>query len=926
MGLYADKKNGRELITAVFAVSLSWASIAFADYYQDAQESFRKGELNAAVIELKNKLQEDANNGQARLLLGRVYMLQGNLNAAEKELGKARSSGVADTELLLPAGRLNLKLARYDEILEAVNPENFKDPEDIHNALALRGHAMLAKDQIADARELFESALKQGEFPLGLLGIARVNFLEKETEKSLTFLEKALAIDPEDRDVLFSKAQLYFHQKKYDDALTAFNRLINLPGNNFTAQLARAEIYLTTGKPEQAKNDLAAILAVNTMSPHANFMMSRIQLAEQDYAGAQVSAEKVLRIVPNHSLSMFVLGAAHYDQNNFEQARIHLENFVASQPNHIVASRLLGATYLRMGDPATAIDYMEALDANTEINDALFLNILGRAYLQSGEFEKGTATLKRALDIDPDLEGVRRQLAVGQFASGDSQQAINELEKSYASGDQSEQTSIMLILSYLNLKKFDAASELITKSMALYPENPIFHSLTGIAAETQKDIPAAREAYQNAFKLNSKYIPALLSLAKLDLAEGNVTVAKKRYEAALEINENHLQSRLALAGMSLKEGDTAGFVKQLEVARERNPHSIAPVNLLVNYYLQQKMPDKALSEAIRFETEHPDNLQALSLLSRVQIVQKDFAKAKYNLRAIIENNPNDINHRVQLAQILGQEKAYQESLEILDKVIELQPKYVPAYLSKAVVFLNTQRYQEASEIADKLQSFSPHSFLSDQLRGDIARAQENHSDAFTHYVSAFERAKTPYLANILFDYYRERGDFPGAVQVFDSYLQAAPKDNSARLKLATAYQQMGDYKNAIALYETLHQQSPNNNIIVNNLAWMYWLENDDRSLELARKAHELSPDTPEIMDTLGWIMLHKGDPKDALEFIQNAASRLPTNGDVRYHLAVALNKNGKQEEARKELKRLLKNNQSFSEIENARSLLKQLGD
>jgi putative PEP-CTERM system TPR-repeat lipoprotein len=925
MHLLKNQYFQRKLVTVAVATSF-FSSLALADYYQDAEESYLKGELNAAVIELKNSLQEDANNGRARLLLGRVYLQQGNLPAAEKELEKAGSLGVSKSELLLPTGQLKLRLSQNDEILNTLKPEDFENPEDIHNVFVLRGHALLAKNQIADAKEQFEQAQKHGESSLGLLGFARVSYLEKDLENSLSYIDRALAIEPTSKDVLFSKAQIFFQQKKIDEALAIYTQLIEQPGNNFSAQLARAEIYTSKHQLDEAKKDLARVLSASPMLPQANFMMARIQLEQRDYAGAQVSAEKVLRVVPNHPLSMFVLGAAHYDQENFEQARIHLESFVSKQPNHLIAARLLGATYLRMGEPTSAINFMEPIDGSLEINDALFLNILGRAYLQAGDFAKGTATLKRALDIDPELQGVRRQLAVGQFASGDSDDAIKELEKSYAAGDNSEQTSIMLILAYVKLGKFDAASELIRKSMGLYPKNAIFLSLTGISAEARKDKPAARKAYEQAVQLDPKYIPGLLSLAKLDLAEGNVEAAKTRYKSALQINDTHLQALLALAAISLKEGDAAAFVAKLEKARDGNPHAIAPVNLLAGYYLQQKNPEKALVEASRFETEHPDSIPALSLLSRVQIAQKDFAKAKYNLRTIIEKNPKDIKHRVQLAQILGQEKAYDESLVFLDEVIELQPNYIPAYLSKAVVFLNTRRYQEASAIADKMQELSPKTFLSEQLRGDIARAQGKDADAIAHYTRAFERAKTPYLANTLFQYHRQLKDFDRAIQVYSEYLVAAPKDNAARLKLATIYQQLGHNKEAIALYEMLYQQSPNNKIIVNNLAWMYWLENDDRSLEFARKAHRLSPDTPEIMDTFGWIMLHKGDAKEALGILQSAASRMPTNGDVRYHLALALSKNGKQAEARKELNRLLKNDQNFAEVESARALLKQLGE
>jgi len=61
-----------------------------------AKDFQSKGELEAAAIELKNALQKNPNNAQARLMLGEVYVELGLGKDAEKELGKARELGVGE--------------------------------------------------------------------------------------------------------------------------------------------------------------------------------------------------------------------------------------------------------------------------------------------------------------------------------------------------------------------------------------------------------------------------------------------------------------------------------------------------------------------------------------------------------------------------------------------------------------------------------------------------------------------------------------------------------------------------------------------------------------------------------------------------------------------------------------------------------------
>ena len=77
-----------------------------------ARDSFAKGDIKAAGIELKNALQKDPGNAEARLLLGELYLKLGNGLAAEKEfrraqeLGTIRCAGGSPRQGIDPARRL----------------------------------------------------------------------------------------------------------------------------------------------------------------------------------------------------------------------------------------------------------------------------------------------------------------------------------------------------------------------------------------------------------------------------------------------------------------------------------------------------------------------------------------------------------------------------------------------------------------------------------------------------------------------------------------------------------------------------------------------------------------------------------------------------------------------------------------------------
>jgi Flp pilus assembly protein TadD len=79
-----------------------------------------------------------------------------------------------------------------------------------------------------------------------------------------------------------------------------------------------------------------------------------------------------------------------------------------------------------------------------------------------------------------------------------------------------------------------------------------------------------------------------------------------------------------------------------------------------------------------------------------------------------------------------------------------------------------------------------------------------------------------------------------------------------------------------------------------------------------------------VLDTLGWLLLERGDVARALPLLQKAASLTPEPG-IRYHFAVALQKSGDKENARKTLLELLGKGGHFQDAPAARALLKEIG-
>ena len=149
-------------------------------------------------------------------------------------------------------------------------------------------------------------------------------------------------------------------------------------------------------------------------------------------------------------------------------------------------------------------------------------------------------------------------------------------------------------------------------------------------------------------------------------------------------------------------------------------------------------------------------------------------------------------------------------------------------------------------------------------------------------------------------------------------------DRVARHVLATGYISAGDHESAIRESERLLAKEDRNPVVLNNLAWLYQQKGDDRAASYAERALNQAPKSSAILDTLGWILVEKGEMPRALELLRKANTLAPEIGDIQYHMAVALHKTGRSNEARRELERLLKSERRFSMQKEARSLLQQL--
>jgi Flp pilus assembly protein TadD len=150
------------------------------------------------------------------------------------------------------------------------------------------------------------------------------------------------------------------------------------------------------------------------------------------------------------------------------------------------------------------------------------------------------------------------------------------------------------------------------------------------------------------------------------------------------------------------------------------------------------------------------------------------------------------------------------------------------------------------------------------------------------------------------------------------WLDRNPNDLAVRRDFALFLIGENDYPGARVQYEAILKQDANNALAMNNLGYMIQRSEPERALALLTRASKLAPNSAEVTDTLGWFKLQQQkDAAGSLVFLQRAHALKPQDGQITYHLVVALDANAKRDAARALLKPLLASGAKFEELPDA---------
>ncbi len=893
------------------------------EHIQRAKDFEDSGKLDSSIVELKNAIQKNPDSPQARLLLGQVYLKVGMGAEAEKELGKAEKLGVNRETIKPQLGEALLLMGEYKRLLDEVYPGVQTSKANNARILQLRADALLKQGKVKEACDTFQQSFDTSPGnPPTYWGLSKCAIADRDMAKAKQWLDAALQIKEQQARTWVFIGDWEQINKDLPRAMAAYANALKLDPNNVEALHNRASLSMSQGQLDNASKDVERIRQLAPKSLAATYLQAMLSFQHKQYPEARDALHKVFKITTNHMPSILLAGTTDYALGSYQQAETHLNRFLTRFPGHVFARRMLAATQIKLDKPGNALETLAPL-ISPDSRDAQSLALASDAYRAQNEHAKAAGLLQRASVIDPKNASIQTQLGITYLTTGDTSLAITELEAAAALDTAQFKADSLLAQTYLNRKEYDKALAAIAAMEKKLPNNAVAHNMRGNAYLGKNDPASARKSFERALEADPLFFPAAANLAQLDVLDKKPDTARKRFERLLEKDKNHLQAMMALAGLAASQNQEDKYVEWLEKAIRAHSNAIPPYTALVRYHLAKKDSRKALAMANEAVNTNPNSPDALTLLGDTQTAlgDKPGAIATFiRLAQITDQSPNAL---LQLALAQIADKKLKDARTSLQKALQRQPNHIPSQETLIRLEMTENKPDAALLIARQMQAQQPKSSLGYDREGDLQLALGRVPLAVKAYQQALDKgAGSPGFIKLFRAQVIDNAQ--AAEQRLNDWLTQHPKDNAVRAYAAEYYMQHDRNKEAIAHYQEVNRQVPNRALLLNNLANLYQREKDSRALATAEQALKLAPDNPAVQDTLGWILLERGQAQRGLEWLNKAAAGAPKSASIRYHLAVALAQTGNKTQARTALEKLLSDAPQFPDREAAKALLKTL--
>lgn len=319
-----------------------------------------------------------------------------------------------------------------------------------------KNHLLLKDYDLAEADFLKTLELKPNQEPVLNL-LYDLYYQNRDYEKAETTIKQLIPFDSQYKEDL---ARLYSARRQYDEALTLIDELDAEKGKDRFRDSLKKRIYRLSGKKDVDQEALNKDLEENAKSEKDYLQLIYLYSDQGNTEKAYEIALKLQKLNPEADAVQLALYKIDLEKGNTEKAISAMSKVLGSQKISAKAKhRVLNDFLLFVNDNPTYAPQLETAIStfDTQVADSKIYQNIGEYYSKKGKKDQALPYLIKAVEKDQNNVELLKNVVTLELENGD-----------YASVS----------------KRAEAALE-------LYPSQPIFYYVSGVALQQQEKLQEA---------------------------------------------------------------------------------------------------------------------------------------------------------------------------------------------------------------------------------------------------------------------------------------------------------------------------------------------------------------------------------------------------------------------------------------------------
>ena len=862
-----------------------------------------KNDQAGAVIQYKAALQLDPESVEARVLLGKALLVTGDPAGAEIELFRALSAKVPAQDVVPSLAKALVQLGEYKKLVLT------------YGSLVLAGQAQAElQTQLAAAwnalgdRTKTEgavvAALKAApEYGPARLLNARLLAGRGQFDEAAALVDDVLKSDDNFQEAWLLRGDLSNVKGDTRGAENAYRKALAIERTFVAAHAAIVSLLQKKGDIAGAKQQADQLRLVAPVHPLTTLVDARVAYLDGDLPRARELAQKLLLAFPNHQASLLLAGAVHAQMGAVVQAAALFGKALALTPSLRTARENLADAQIRLGQYAKALQTLKPL-LSGDLSTARALSLAGQAEMRMGSADLAEKHFLAAAKLDPSNTQLQTTVLLYRMATGDTTAALSELQ-SLADTATDTYADEAIFAARLKRREYDAALLVLEGIAKKQPGKARHLEMRGRVFLARRDFASARQAFEQAVKVDPGLFAAISALVSLDLYEKKPSQAIDRLQAILVSNPQDSMSLMALAELKSHNGAPLSDVKKLlSDAVRASPSMPEPRLRQIELAMRKRQFKDAMAYAQEALATLPGDVQILEAAGLAQMQAGDLEQAASTFSKLAAALPQSGGPYMRLAEVYTAQGKASAAESAINKALELEPDNTGAQATLVDLLIASNRKRSASEYVRRIKEARPKQPFGYALEAVYFVRIKDIDAAAATLREGLTKTGSSELAGKLFSLLLQAGRTDEAVKFGNAWMKQHPTDAAFEYLQSVLDITRGDLRMAEERLKRVLLAYPKNTLALNNMAWVLVSIGGAGAVEYAQRAVDLLPDRPALMDTLALALAAERQFGPALEVQKRAIELAPNDNQLRLNLAKLAVQAGDKLLARAELQRL----------------------